>query len=438
MVQVAVGRRIPQQRGSAAKAGARVLPVGSLLLAHREQDVSLYDRSLDGPVREHDVSAVPLVRSQVRHNVVNDVVELDGIAAAVEIGLAVTPAQSGVFRRDFVPADGPRALPRTGLTPNDAPGDVDAVVGYMVDQVVRDAVLAALPREDGRGSPVDLPDMVNMVVADRVALVDVLGAGTVARQQHPDTADVANAIADNGVAPAVQVQAHRRVPGVGERAILDAAAGRAPQPHERSGFVEQFPVVLQAPARASAPGQTVASREGQPPEHESLDRLVGRARAVDLPLHPYQLGQRGSTDVVARTTIRWPVVDQLRRGVQDPFPGLIQYLEDILDPGRGTVRHPVLAERIGSCPGCRDRKRPFVDRRDRQDVHDPVVHRDDDQLGVLQVSIATHRAGREPNGRMVLRSPRCLVRLREPLTTCPWQPAPAAEKREEAGRTTVG
>ena len=58
----------------------------------------------------------------------------------------------------------------------------------MMDQIVRHTVFATLAKEYPGGVPVDLTDMMNIVVVNEVVFVDVLGAGTITAQQNTATA----------------------------------------------------------------------------------------------------------------------------------------------------------------------------------------------------------------------------------------------------------
>jgi len=50
----------------------------------------------------------------------------------------------------------------------------------VVNQVVADEIVAALPHKDPRRMPVDLADVMNVVSGNFVLAVDILGAGPVA------------------------------------------------------------------------------------------------------------------------------------------------------------------------------------------------------------------------------------------------------------------
>ena len=80
--------------------------------------------------------------------------------------------------------------------------------------------------------PPDLPDIVDVVVLNRVALVDVLCARAVADQENARAADAGDLVARDPISLTVQVQANRRSAGVGERAVDDLTffgPARSPQ-----------------------------------------------------------------------------------------------------------------------------------------------------------------------------------------------------------------
>ena len=131
--------------------------------------------------RARDVDAIAVAKHF--HRVV-DVIVLDEVLAAVEEPLALLPTEPPPFalRIDagLAPAHGPGALAVAFGIPPDASAYDDARVRHMVDVVVSDAVLAALPGEDAGRAPVDFADVVDVVVHDLVAPVYVLRARAVA------------------------------------------------------------------------------------------------------------------------------------------------------------------------------------------------------------------------------------------------------------------
>ena len=159
---------------------------------------------------------------------VMDVVVLDQIVAGVIEPLPVVPtpralhvalpSTAGPLARncslslagscaDLFPADGASALAVAAGSQTCRPTTQIPVVRSMVNRVVDDAVLAALRGDDGRRAPIELADVMHVIVGDLVAAVDVLGSRPVAGQQDAHAAQLGELVVRNAVLLGVQVQA---------------------------------------------------------------------------------------------------------------------------------------------------------------------------------------------------------------------------------------
>ena len=58
--------------------------------------------------------------------------------------------------------------------------DHNAVVGNIFDSVMSDLVVATLRHKDSAGMPIELANVVNVIVRDHVVLVLILGARSIA------------------------------------------------------------------------------------------------------------------------------------------------------------------------------------------------------------------------------------------------------------------
>ena len=114
-----------------------------------------------------------------------------------------------------------------------------------MDQIIRDAILAALPDHDARRVRIDSTDVVNVVVVDDVLPIDVLGARPVAAQQNACPAKVLDQVAENCVLLSVQIDAYRTATAVSETAVLNRAVFGTAQSNQRVRFIVHVPVVLQ-------------------------------------------------------------------------------------------------------------------------------------------------------------------------------------------------
>ena len=107
-----------------------------------------------------------------------------------------------------------------------------------------DPVLRALVQDDPVGMPVDLAEMMEMVVDDLVVLVDILGAGAVSEQENARAAEVVDLIARDDVPLAVEIEPDGFAAAIEEPAVLDPAFFRSPQAKQPMSLVDHRPVVL--------------------------------------------------------------------------------------------------------------------------------------------------------------------------------------------------
>ena len=103
------------------------------------------------------------------------------------------------------------------------PGDDDSAIVSVVDQIVRHAVLAALPNHDAGGMKIDLANVVDVVVENQIVAIDVLGSRAVAAQQDASAAQVLNMVAGDSVFLPMQIHADRAAAAVAKVASLDRA-----------------------------------------------------------------------------------------------------------------------------------------------------------------------------------------------------------------------
>lgn len=140
-----------------------------------------------------DVNAVAVV--ELLHDVVN-FVEFDEVVVGMEEGADLF--ESGFWSgAGFVSADGAdefAGVPFFGKEFGHNSGDDDAGVGGVVDEVVDDAIFAALPKEDAGGVGLDFSNVVDVVILDEVVMTKVFGARAVARDENASAAEVLDVI----------------------------------------------------------------------------------------------------------------------------------------------------------------------------------------------------------------------------------------------------
>ena len=114
----------------------------------------------------------------------------------------------------------------------------------MMDQIVRHTVITALTKENPGRMPINIPDMMNVVVGNEVVFVHVLGAGTITAKQDAAPAQMFDVVAGNFVFLSMQVHTDRTASAVKKMTLLDNAVLGPTQANERVVFVEHVPVVL--------------------------------------------------------------------------------------------------------------------------------------------------------------------------------------------------
>ena len=68
--------------------------------------------------------------------------------------------------------------------------------------------------------PIELTKVVNIVVGNQVALIDILGARSVAREQDAGVADVVDFTAGDFDPTAIEVQPYARTAGITKSAVF--------------------------------------------------------------------------------------------------------------------------------------------------------------------------------------------------------------------------
>ena len=172
--------------------------------------------------------------------------------------------------------------------------------------------------------------------------------------------------------------------------------------------------------------------EGQPAQDDSPDGRVARPVVADRALDADQLGERRRHDAAARAVAFGPEIEQALRGVEHPLAGLVERLEDVLDPRRRAVGHPVPPQRVGARHSGAEGAGGRVDGLDGQEVHHPEAAGDNAQLGVGQARIGSDGALGELDGAVVaLCAAGGAVGLSEALGASAGQLAVAVEERVE-------
>ena len=253
----------------------------------------------------------------------------------------------------------------------------------MVNRILHNAVVAALRSDDGRRPPIELGNVVHMVVGDFVAPVDIFGSRSVAGQQDPHAPQFCELATDNAVILRVQVKSDTGAAGAYEAATLHGAVFAATETYQRTGTIESLPIMLDAPAGAATPRVTVALRESQPTENQAANRRVVRPGIVDVPLHTDQFRQQGNCNVVAGALAFRPEVQRGGLRVEHPLAWLVQDFERVFD-ARGTLQldHRRSAKWVRS--RCQRSQHALlgIHRLDGKDIHDPGEHGNHQELGV--------------------------------------------------------
>ena len=92
-----------------------------------------------------------------------------------------------------------------------------------MNQIVGDAVVAALAKENSGRVPIDFPNVMNVVVVNEIVLVDVLCAGTIAAQQNAAAAKMFDVVAGDFVLLSMQVHADRTASAVKKMTLFNNA-----------------------------------------------------------------------------------------------------------------------------------------------------------------------------------------------------------------------
>ena len=339
------------------------------------------------------------------------IVGRDEVLPPVHQRLAIVPRQgfAGQEAIHLGPAYGAAALSLSLAVRTRPTGDEDRRVGRMVDVVVFDAIVAALPGPDAGRVPEQTADVMHMAVGDGVVAVDVLGSQAIPGEQDARPAKVRQLAPRHGDPLAMQVEPHTGRPAVDEPAVLDPARLGPAEPQHGRRAVEHLPVMLQAPTRLLRfPRPTIGLREGQAAKHHTSHRRVARTIVVDLAFDTDQLGQSRRNHVDARLLpVRRPEIELAGRGVQDPLAGFIQRLQHVFDPNRpvGEVGEIGRPQRIGRRHRRAHQARRAVHLGHRQDIHGPRMNGHHHHLRLGKIRDALHRVRRQVKMLLVNRMP---------------------------------
>ena len=113
----------------------------------------------------------------------------------------------------------------------------------------------------------------DLVVSDRVVLVDVLLAGTVAGQQNSGSAQVFEGGVLHGDVLTIPIEPDAITPTIAENAVLDHAIAGPAKTNQAIGFVPHIPIMLQALVFRH-PLLAIGIRKLQALENDALHRLI--------------------------------------------------------------------------------------------------------------------------------------------------------------------
>lgn len=150
---------------------------------------------------------------------------------------------------NLMPPYGPGTLLNTQSVPDDPPRDTYSRIGQIVDEVVSDSVLTALPYEKTGRPVVQFADVVDQVVLNKVLPVDVLRARAVTGEQDAKAAQMLKVVPNYPVPLGIQIKTNARATGGGEVAVFNGTILCTTESQHRTGTVEAFPVVLKVPSR---------------------------------------------------------------------------------------------------------------------------------------------------------------------------------------------
>ena len=229
--------------------------------------------------------------------------------------------------------------------------DDDCVVGKVVDVVVGDDVVAALPDENGGTVVPHFANVVNFAVFDDMAPVDVFQAGSVSTKQYADAAEMSEFAVFNVNALAVQVDAKTGASGIAELATGDATVFGPAKAEHGIVLVVHVPVVLDSLVLLR-PDVPVAPREDESVEVYAPYGYVPGESFIVIAFDSNEFPEARGGDVFAGAFLLGPVVEEAFSRIQCPLARLVQSFQGVFDPG-GLLPflsyHPV--EAIGACHG---------------------------------------------------------------------------------------
>lgn len=201
-----------------------------------------------------------------------------------------------------------------------------------MDEVVGDAVFAALPEEGAGAVGVDFSGVMDVVVEDEVVVAEVFGAGSVAADEDAGCAEVLKVVVLDAVLLAVEIKADGGAAALGEVAFFDEAVLGAAEAEECVGLIVHFPIVLEAfVIGRDAVGLAVS--EGEATKDEIANGGVGGGVDVDLAFNADELAEQRTHDSGGRAVGSGPEVEFFLLGVEDPLAGLVEGVDDVFDPG---------------------------------------------------------------------------------------------------------
>ena len=209
---------------------------------------------------------------------------------------------------NLMPPYGPGAFLNTQSVPDDPPRDTYSRIGQIVDEVVSDSVLAALPHEKAGRPVVQFADVVDQVVRNKVLPVHIFGAGAVTGEQDANAAQMLKVVPNYPVPLGIQIKTNARATGGGEVAVFNGTILCTTESQHRTGTVEAFPVVLKSPSGLAMPRETVAVSESQATKDDILDRNIFRPFVIGLAFNADQLGKNWSHNIIARDSVKRPQV----------------------------------------------------------------------------------------------------------------------------------
>ena len=150
-------------------------------------------------------------------------------------------------------------------------------------QIICYVVLTALPNHYSWRMGIDFAGMVNVIIEDDVALIDVFGSRTVTAKQNASTSNVFNMIPNDSVFLSVQVHTYCGAATMDKVTLLNRAILGTTQADQGVGLVVHLPVVLQTRVVFS-PQITLSMFECKTTKDEITHRSVLRAPLVDQTL----------------------------------------------------------------------------------------------------------------------------------------------------------